>query len=99
MCDTLDGFGGGWTRAQILAIMRDTRNGSYATVAGCLWVVAKAAAIAAIGARAGGSRWAWRASAGAGPAIVVAQSVSRASAAPLLFAYEYVVDDEDAKVV
>ena len=29
--------------------------------------------------------------------IVVAQSVARASAAPLIYAYEYVVDDEDAK--
>ena len=41
--------------------------------------------------------WALGASAGAGPAIVVAQCVARASAAPLIFFYEYIVDDEDAK--
>ena len=34
---------------------------------------------------------------GAGPAIVVAQAVARATSAPLIYAYEYVVDDEDAK--
>jgi len=41
LCDTLDGFGGGWTKKQILAIMKDSRNGTYATVGGCLWVLAK----------------------------------------------------------
>ena len=43
----------------------------------------------------GPSAWALGASAGAGPAIVVAQGVARASAAPLVFFYEYVVDDAD----
>ena len=82
LCDTLDGFGGGWTRAQIMAIMRDTRNGSYATVGAGLWLVAKAGAIAALGGADGaaGSAWAWRASRGAGPAIVVAQCARRARA-------------------
>tara|TARA_B110001452_G_scaffold164663_1_gene137397 strand:- start:464 stop:706 length:243 start_codon:yes stop_codon:yes gene_type:complete len=67
--------------------MRDSRNGSYATMGGCLWVVAKAAAIAQIGSGAGRSVWALGACSGAGPAIVVAQGVARASAAPLIFAY------------
>ena len=99
LCDTLDGFGGGWTKAQILKIMRDSRNGSYATMGGCMWVVAKSAAIACIGGAtgAGGSVWAFGASAGGGPCIVVAQCLARASAAPLIYAYKYVVDDEDAK--
>ena len=99
LCDTLDGFGGGWTKAQILKIMRDSRNGSYATMGGCMWVIAKCAAIACIGdaADGGGSVWAVGASAGAGPSIVVAQCLARASAAPLIYVYEYVVDDEDAK--
>mmetsp|Transcript_14197 Transcript_14197/g.43996 ORF Transcript_14197/g.43996 Transcript_14197/m.43996 type:complete len:370 (-) Transcript_14197:172-1281(-) len=96
LCDTLDGFGGGWTKSQILKIMRDSRNGSYATMAGGLWIVAKCAAIAALH-REGGSTWAWGASAGAGPVILVAQGLARASSAPLVFFYDYVVDDEDAK--
>ena len=95
LCDTLDGFGGGWTKAQIMKIMRDSRNGSYATMGGGFWVIAKCAAIARLGEAP--SVWALGASAGAGPAIVVAQGLSRASSAPLVFFYDYVVDDEDAK--
>merc|ERR1719199_2320868 len=49
LCDCLDGFGGGWTKAQIMRIMRDSRNGSYATMGACLWVLAKSAAIARLG--------------------------------------------------
>ena len=100
LCDTLDGFGGGWTKAQILKIMRDSRNGSYATMGGCMWVIAKSASIACIGGSAAGvgtSVWALGASSGGGPCIVVAQCLARASAAPLIYAYEYIVDDEDAK--
>ena len=55
------------------------------------WSLAKCATIAALGP----SAWAVGASAGAGPAIVVAQGVARAAAAPLVFFYEYVVDDAD----
>lgn len=32
MADTFDGFGGGWGRAQILRIMKDSRVGTYALV-------------------------------------------------------------------
>ena len=64
-----------------------------------MWVLAKCAALAKLGTfEAGGiSKWALGASIGAGPAIVVAQAVARASAAPLIYFYEYIVDDEDAK--
>ena len=55
--------------------MRDSRNGSYALMGGCIWTVAKCAAIGRLGelAGSGGSVWAAQASSGAGPAIVVAQ--------------------------
>jgi hypothetical protein len=62
---------------------------------GCLWVLCKAAAIARLGAVS--SVWAFGASLGAGPSIVVAQALARASAAPLIYFYAYIVDDEDAK--
>ena len=39
LCDTLDAFGGGWSKAQILKIMRDSRNGSYATIVSLLSLV------------------------------------------------------------
>jgi len=99
LCDTLDGFGGGWSKAQIMKIMRDSQNGSYATMGGCLWVLAKSAAIARLGelGPSHGSLWALSGSLGAGPAIVVAQAAARSSAAVLIYCYEYVVDDEDAK--
>ena len=32
LADTIDGFGGGWARSQILAIMKDSRVGTYALV-------------------------------------------------------------------
>merc|ERR1719482_1571066 len=57
LCDTLDGFGGGWTKSQILRIMRDSRNGSYATMGAGMWLVAKCAAVASLAAS-GGSVWA-----------------------------------------
>ena len=98
LCDTLDGFGGGWTKSQILRIMKDSRSGSYATMGGGIWIVAKCAVLARLGDIAGGkSVWKIGASIGAGPAIVVAQGVARASAAPLIYCFEYIVDDEDAK--
>src|SRR5262245_9403680 len=33
LADTVDGFGGGWERHRVLAIMRDSRIGSYGAVA------------------------------------------------------------------
>ena len=65
----------------------------------CLWVLAKSAAIARLGESAPGqaSTWLLSASSGAGPAIVVAQASARASSAALIYLYDYVVDDEDAK--
>lgn len=33
LADTCDGFGGGWTRQQIVAIMKDSRIGAFGTIA------------------------------------------------------------------
>ena len=54
-----------------------------------VWVVCVAGGV-------GASTWALGASTGAGPALVVGQGVARASAAPLIYMYDYIVDDEDA---
>ena len=43
------GFSYGVAKAQILKIMRDSRNGSYATMGAGFWVVAKLAALAKLG--------------------------------------------------
>jgi len=47
-CDTADGFGGGWTRARILEIMRDSRIGSYGAVALVVLLLAKFCALVEI---------------------------------------------------
>ncbi len=43
LADVADGFGGGRTREERLAIMRDSRIGTYGTIALCLSYLAKAA--------------------------------------------------------
>lgn len=93
LCDTVDAFGGGWTKSQILRIMKDSRCGSYAVMAGSLWVVTKAAALGSLGS----STWRLAGSTGAGPALLVGNTVARATAAPLIYFCDYVIDDEDAK--
>ena len=80
LCDTLDAFGGGWTKSQILRIMKDSRCGSYALTAGSLWVIAKVASLGALGP----SQWSLANCSGAGPALFVANCVARATAAPLM---------------
>mgnify|MGYP001159227112 FL=1 len=48
--DTCDGLGGGWTRAQVLAIMKDSRIGSYGTIGLVLMLLAKYLVLAHLGA-------------------------------------------------
>ncbi len=48
LADTADGFGGGMTRERRLEIMRDSRIGTYGTLALVTAAIAKVAAIAAI---------------------------------------------------
>jgi adenosylcobinamide-GDP ribazoletransferase len=48
LADAFDGFGGGWDRTQVLAIMKDSRVGSYALVGVLLVVAAKIGALHAI---------------------------------------------------
>ncbi|HLY45779.1 MAG TPA: adenosylcobinamide-GDP ribazoletransferase [Stellaceae bacterium] len=49
LADTADGFGGGRDRAEKLAIMRDSRHGTFGIVALVLSVGLRSAALAAIG--------------------------------------------------
>jgi adenosylcobinamide-GDP ribazoletransferase len=48
LADALDGFGGGWSRDQVLAIMKDSRVGSYALVGVALALIVKFATLASI---------------------------------------------------
>ncbi len=48
LADSFDGFGGGWTKDRVLAIMKDSRVGSYALVGMVLALILKFATLAAI---------------------------------------------------
>ena len=99
LCDTLDAFGGGWSRSQILKIMRDSRNGSYATVGGCIWVVLKIVAISNIGNHKDAATFSgfFDTMGLTASSIIVGQSLARATAVPLVYFCDYITDEEDAK--
>lgn len=48
LADVCDGFGGGWSREQILAIMKDSRIGAYGAIALSLQFVLKTALLSAV---------------------------------------------------
>ena len=48
LADSADGFGGGWDREQVLAIMRDSRIGTYGAVALVLSLVARVVLIVSL---------------------------------------------------
>jgi len=48
LADTVDAFGGGWGKSEILRIMKDSRVGTYAVVVVSLYMFAKVSAIAAL---------------------------------------------------
>jgi len=72
LADAADGLGGGWSREQALAIMRDTRTGAFGVVAVALVLALKIAALAGLPAGVG-----WR-------AVLLAPALARAT--PLLLA-------------
>lgn len=91
--DTMDGFGGGWTKGQIMRIMKDSRTGTY----GCMGLILYATTKVLLLGHLGRSAWVLGASSGQGPAFLVAQAVARATSAPLIYSCDYVLDDDDAK--
>ncbi|HRQ57284.1 MAG TPA: adenosylcobinamide-GDP ribazoletransferase [Azoarcus taiwanensis] len=86
--DTCDGFGGGWDKSQTLAIMKDSRNGTYGTVGLVLMLLAKAAALITLAAS---SVWL------AAVALLVAHPLSRLASTSLIHTMEYVREDELSK--
>ncbi|MGL1834115.1 adenosylcobinamide-GDP ribazoletransferase [Rhodocyclaceae bacterium SMB388] len=86
--DTCDGFGGGWDKSQTLAIMKDSRNGTYATVGLVLMLLAKAAALLALAAQDPSV---------AAVALLVAHPLSRLASTSLIHTMTYVREDELSK--
>jgi adenosylcobinamide-GDP ribazoletransferase len=84
LADTFDALGGAVSRDRALAIMKDSRLGTYGTVALVMVLALKAAALIALGAQ-------------AAAALVLAHSVSRALPVALIRGLPYAGDAEAAK--
>jgi adenosylcobinamide-GDP ribazoletransferase len=84
LADACDGFGGGWDRARVLTIMKDSRVGSYGVVGLALVLLVKVGAIAALAEASVG---------GAVRALIVAHTLGRWSSLPLIHALPDVRDD------
>ena len=82
LADAFDGFGGGWSREQVLAIMKDSRVGSYALVGVTLTLLAKFAALTTLASS--------DATVGVARALVVAHVLGRWSSLLLIRRYAYV---------
>jgi adenosylcobinamide-GDP ribazoletransferase len=85
LADTIDGFGGGWTREQVLAIMKDSRIGSYGAIGIGLALLAKFEALSALPA------------ATLFAALVAGHAASRFASTTLIFFLDYARDDASAK--
>ncbi len=83
--DTADGLGGGWDKAKILAIMKDSRVGSYGVIAVVLALLGKFALLSTLPA---GQVVA---------ALIAGHAVSRFCAVSLMATMDYARDDETSK--
>lgn len=85
LSDMTDGIGGGWDKARILAIMKDSRVGSYGVVALVLALLGKFVLLVEIDA------------ALVPAALVAGHAVSRFAASVVLFRMDYVREDALSK--
>ncbi|MDD5250030.1 MAG: adenosylcobinamide-GDP ribazoletransferase [Rhodocyclaceae bacterium] len=83
--DTCDGCGGGWDKAQVLTIMKDSRIGSYGAIGVALLLLAKWNALMEM------DRDVLVA------ALVAGHAASRFASTTLIFALDYVREDATAK--
>jgi adenosylcobinamide-GDP ribazoletransferase len=88
LADSLDGFGGGWTHAQVLSIMKDSRVGSYALVGVVLALATKVAVLTDISASSVGA---------VARALVAGHVLGRWSSVPLIWRWPYVRPTEDGE--
>lgn len=90
LADSIDGFGGGWTRADVLRIMKDSRIGSYGAIGIGMALLLKFAVLSAL--------------LGAVPpaltfaaTLVAAHCVSRFASTTLIYFLDYARDDDSSK--
>jgi adenosylcobinamide-GDP ribazoletransferase len=89
--DVCDGFGGGWTQERILDIMKDSRLGTYGAAGLGLILALKFYALQAINHR---SLYILQSII---PVLIVAHSLSRATALTFIYTHEYARANEDSK--
>lgn len=83
--DACDGFGGGWSKLQVMTIMKDSRIGSYGTAGMLLMLATKFACLFSMGAT------------GAALALLAAHPLSRLASTALIRQLEYVRDEDGSK--
>ncbi len=88
LADTADGFGGGWKVADKLRIMKDSRIGTYGTLAVGLTLLLKWQLLVEI---------ALYSPLKAAIALIVAHPLSRVVAASMIFSEQYVTEDDGSK--
>lgn len=81
LADTFDGFGGGWTTEDVLAIMKDSRIGTFGVVGLVFVLAAKGAALTALDP----TNVVW--------ALIAGHVLGRWSSLPLIWRYNYVRDE------
>ncbi len=84
LADSADGFGGGWTREQVLEIMKDSRVGSYAVIALVLVLLGRFALLSALGPA-------------TVAALIAGHGTSRWMAASMVWQLDYVRLDDSAR--
>jgi len=96
--DVCDGFGGGWSKEQILTIMKDSRLGTFGTIGLVLLLATKVALLAPILApRAYPEVYFWGYLFIVLLLMVSGHSLSRLIAATMMYTHSYVRDDEASK--
>ena len=87
LADTFDGLGGGWTRDRALEIMRDSRIGTYGSVALIFLILGKYTFLTALDSR---QIWRW---------LIVAHTASRWTVLPLCMWLPYARAEGQGKLV
>lgn len=87
LADTFDGFGGGWTKDRVLEIMRDSRIGTYGTLALIFVILGKFTFLSSLPS---GQIWRW---------LIVAHTASRWTILPLCAYLPYARAEGQGKLV
>jgi adenosylcobinamide-GDP ribazoletransferase len=87
LADAFDGFGGGWTKDRVLEIMRDSRIGTYGTLALIFLVIGKLTLLSSLPQ---GQIWRW---------LIVAHTAARWTILPLCAWLPYARAEGQGKLV